>query len=125
MDVGTKVLVFSDGLDVRRTLEIARVNAEEIGFIGASTTPTVSYLSARADRWMLLVALDAASFGVGTSLTNDFKSLSTGEKSKPLNIVIKLAEINGKPCIKLSDDLGKVRLSLSLSVVRMYDGSGA
>ena len=41
-------------------------------------------------------------------MTNDFKKLSNGEKSKALNIVIKLSEIEGKPCIKLSDDIGKV-----------------
>jgi len=81
IDVSTKMIVFSDALDVKRTLEIKRVNEEEIGF--------------------------QASFGVGTSLTNDFKSTLTGEESKALHIVIKLSEINGKPCVKLSDDLGK------------------
>jgi nicotinate phosphoribosyltransferase len=39
--------------------------------------------------------------GVGTKLTNDF------EDSPALNMVIKLAEINGIPTVKLSDDKGK------------------
>ncbi|ODV90604.1 hypothetical protein CANCADRAFT_108275 [Tortispora caseinolytica NRRL Y-17796] len=37
------------------------------------------------------------SFGIGTHFTNDFTD------SKPLNIVIKISAINGKPAIKLSD----------------------
>lgn len=48
------------------------------------------------------------SFGIGTSLTNDFQSLSKESKSKALNMVIKLASINGEPCIKISDELTKV-----------------
>lgn len=50
-----------------------------------------------------------ASFGIGTSFTNDFRSVSSGgkEECRPLNIVIKLSSVNGKPCIKLSDDLTK------------------
>jgi len=41
------------------------------------------------------------SFGIGTHLTNDFPG------STPLNIVIKLAECNGVPVVKLGDDVGK------------------
>lgn len=41
-----------------------------------------------------------ASYGVGTNLTNDVGF-------KPLNIVIKLWEIDGNPTVKLSDDDGK------------------
>ncbi|KAF8339683.1 Quinolinate phosphoribosyl transferase [Cantharellus anzutake] len=78
--VHEKVIIYSDGLDLERSLRI-RKDTEHLGFL--------------------------ASFGVGTYLTNDFKSVTTGQKSKALNIVIKLAEINGKPCVKLSDDPGK------------------
>jgi nicotinate phosphoribosyltransferase len=54
----------------------------------------------------------SAIFGIGTFLTNDFRSLSNGEKSKPLNIVIKLSSVDNRPCIKLSDEVTKVRLAL-------------
>lgn len=40
------------------------------------------------------------SFGVGTAITNS-------TPLKPLNMVMKLVEANGKPCVKLSDSLGK------------------
>jgi nicotinate phosphoribosyltransferase len=35
IDVSTKMIVFSDALDVKRTLEIKRVNEAEIGFQGS------------------------------------------------------------------------------------------
>ena len=57
-------------------------------------------------------SLLSATFGIGTFLTNDFRSLSNGEKSKPLNIVIKLSSVNNQPCIKLSDDVTKVHIAL-------------
>ena len=50
-----------------------------------------------------------ASFGIGTFLTNDFRKVSDpSQVSKALNIVIKLNKIDGKECVKLSDDKGKV-----------------
>lgn len=51
-----------------------------------------------------------ASFGIGTSLTNDFKSVSSGgkEKSRALNMVIKLHSVGYEPCVKISDELTKV-----------------
>jgi len=81
VDWKTKTIMFSDGLDVDKCIHINNI-AKDIGFISA--------------------------FGVGTSLTNDFKKKSSqGETSKPLNMVIKLAEISGKSCIKISDDVFK------------------
>lgn len=77
-----KTIIFSDGLDVAKALKL-REQARGLGFL--------------------------TSFGVGTSLTNDFQSVSSGgkEKSKALNMVIKLASVDGKPCVKISDELSK------------------
>ncbi|KAL5358902.1 Quinolinate phosphoribosyl transferase [Aspergillus floccosus] len=75
-----KAVVFSDSLDIEHCLEY-KVIAEEAGF-----RPV---------------------FGVGTFFTNDFVNKSNGEKSKPLNIVIKIATANGRPAVKLSDNMGK------------------
>ncbi|EIW73623.1 hypothetical protein TREMEDRAFT_71010 [Tremella mesenterica DSM 1558] len=76
-----KRVVFSDGLDVEKAIALQKV-CDEIGM--------------------------SAAFGIGTSLTNDFmKASDPSQVSKPLNIVIKLSEINGLDCVKLSDDKGK------------------
>ncbi|KAG8740189.1 nicotinate phosphoribosyltransferase [Ceratobasidium sp. 414] len=80
IDHGKKVIVFSDGLDVEHALEIKK-EVDKTGFI--------------------------AVFGIGTFLTNDYKRLDNGERSMPLNMVIKLSSIEGKLCVKISDEISK------------------
>lgn len=88
VDPSTKLIVFSDGLDVKRCLELQAL-AQEAGILAGFGTCVLSHT------------------GVGTSLTNDFTRKSTGERSKPLNMVIKLYCIEGHPAVKISDDLTK------------------
>ncbi|KAE8266758.1 hypothetical protein A4X09_0g5589 [Tilletia walkeri] len=106
VDPSTKVIIYSDGLDVEKCIDLAKFS-KEIG-IGAG-------------------------FGIGTSLTNDFLKSSSSpsstsssidiseapvppdrslpaskqNKSKALNMVIKLSSINGEPTVKISDELSK------------------
>ena len=81
VDPKTKFIVFSDALDVQRAIKLQGAT-EEAG-IGAS-------------------------FGIGTSLTNDFVKVSNpSQKSTPMNMVIKMKYCNGKRVIKLSDDVLK------------------
>lgn len=101
-----KLLVFSDSLDVDACLKIKKAS-DEVGF-------QCKHIELGGYRCGLTVP--PASFGVGTSLTNDFKKLSNGEKSKPLNIVIKLGAIDGKECIKISDDIMKVSTRRTQSI---------
>lgn len=73
IDSMSKVLVFSDNLDLAKAVDLYR------------------HFSSRVN----------LSFGIGTRLTCDIPQV------KPLNIVIKLVECNGKPVAKLSDSPGK------------------
>ncbi|AJZ91890.1 Nicotinate phosphoribosyltransferase [Beauveria bassiana D1-5] len=73
IDPLSKVLVFSDNLDLKKAVELYRRFSSRVNL----------------------------SFGIGTRLTCDIPQV------KPLNIVIKLVECNGKPVAKLSDSPGK------------------
>jgi len=72
IDPKRKTIIYSDGLDFPKMIEIWKRYAGEVGI----------------------------AFGIGTNLTNDVGLT-------PMNIVIKLTQCNGKPCIKLSDVPGK------------------
>ncbi|KAH8822815.1 Quinolinate phosphoribosyl transferase [Flagelloscypha sp. PMI_526] len=77
-----KTVIYSDGLDVPLTLKLQEHCTKEVGM--------------------------KAAFGIGTNLTNDFtKKSDPACKSKALNIVVKLATLDGKGCVKISDDLTK------------------
>lgn len=78
IDSTTKTIVFSDGLDVDKAIRVAEHCKGKI----------------------------RCSFGIGTHFTNDFKD-NNGNKSKPMNIVIKLRKCNGTEVVKISDEPGK------------------
>ncbi|KAJ4479922.1 nicotinate phosphoribosyltransferase [Lentinula aciculospora] len=81
IDHREKMIIYSDSLNLDKALKLKK-QADEIGF--------------------------KASFGIGTFLTNDFvKASDPNRKSPALNMVIKLAEVDGKSCVKISDDLRK------------------
>ena len=102
IDHESKILVYSDALTIERCLAIKK-QCDELGF---SKGGFLSLVFGCRSHWF------SVTFGIGTFLTNDFRSLSNGDKSKPLNIVIKLSSVNGLPCIKLSDDVTKVRINV-------------
>lgn len=78
IDPTTKTIVFSDGLDVE----------------------TAKYLAGYCEGRI------RCSFGIGTNFTNSYLN-SDGEKSKPLNMVIKLRRCDGIEVVKLSDNPAK------------------
>ncbi|EHS52427.1 Nicotinate phosphoribosyltransferase [Rhizobium sp. PDO1-076] len=77
-DPRKKLLIFSDGLDVDAIIDTYRHFAGRVRM----------------------------SFGWGTNLTNDFAGCAPHEIAglKPISIVCKVAEANGRPAVKLSDN---------------------
>ncbi len=78
-DTKTKLLVFSDGLDVRAIENLYNQFSNQARL----------------------------SFGWGTMLTNDFIGLSEGSDANPISLVCKAVSVNGKATVKISDDIGK------------------
>lgn len=77
-DPREKLLIFSDGLDVDAIIE------------------TYRHFEGRV----------RMSFGWGTNLTNDFIGCAPHRVSglKPISIVCKVSDANGRPAVKLSDN---------------------
>ncbi|KAF0116450.1 MAG: nicotinate phosphoribosyltransferase [Rhodobacteraceae bacterium] len=78
-DPRTKLVIFSDGLDVEKIEELyAQFNGRV-----------------------------KVSFGWGTMLTNDFRGLVPGDALAPFSLVCKALSANGRPTVKLSDNPAK------------------
>ena len=78
-DPTTKLVIFSDGLDVDKIVEL---HAQFAGRVRVS-------------------------FGWGTMLTNDFKGLVAGDALAPFSLVCKAVSADGRPTVKLSDNPSK------------------
>ncbi len=75
-DPREKRVIFSDGLDVDKIIEL---HAQFSGRVKAS-------------------------FGWGTLLTNDFRGLTRGDALAPFSLVCKAVKANGRATVKLSDN---------------------
>ena len=75
-DPKEKLVIFSDGLDVGKIVELQRQFAGRV----------------------------KVSFGWGTMLTNDFRGLVAGDALAPFSLVCKAVSADGRPTVKLSDN---------------------
>ena len=78
-DPTQKLVIFSDGLDVDKIVELQTQFAGRV----------------------------RVSFGWGTMLTNDFKGLTENDTLAPFSLVCKAISANGNPTVKLSDNPNK------------------
>jgi nicotinate phosphoribosyltransferase len=78
-DPRQKLVIFSDGLDVDKIVELHQQ------FLGRVKV----------------------SFGWGTMLTNDFRGLTESDALAPFSVVCKAVSANGRPTVKLSDNPNK------------------
>ena len=75
-DPREKLVIFSDGLDVEKILELYRKFQGRV----------------------------RVSFGWGTLLTNDFRGLTPDDRLAPFSLVCKAVSAEGRPTVKLSDN---------------------
>ena len=75
-DPREKLVIFSDGLDAGKIVELHQQFAGRV----------------------------RVSFGWGTMLTNDFKGLTDGDTLAPFSLVCKAVRAEGRPTVKLSDN---------------------
>ena len=75
-DPAQKRIIFSDGLDVDKIIELHRQFNDQVN----------------------------VSFGWGTLLTNDFRGLVPADALAPFSLVCKAVSANGRPTVKLSDN---------------------
>ncbi|WP_415404986.1 nicotinate phosphoribosyltransferase [Tateyamaria sp. SN3-11] len=78
-DPREKLVIFSDGLDAGKIIELHQQFAGRV----------------------------KVSFGWGTMLTNDFKGLTKDDRLAPFSLVCKAVSANGQPTVKLSDNPNK------------------
>ena len=78
-DPTQKLVIFSDGLDVDKMVELQTQFAGRV----------------------------RVSFGWGTLLTNDFRGLTPDDRLAPFSLVCKAVSANGRPTVKLSDNPNK------------------
>lgn len=108
IDFRTRSIIYSDALNIEKALKI-KAQCDEIGFTCG--------LFISHNHFTDLTITVQGSFGIGTFLTNDFARVSDNQqRSRALNMVIKLAEVNGEPCIKISDEIMKVCTGLKGSI---------
>ena len=75
-DPTEKLVIFSDGLDVEKIIELEKQFRGRV----------------------------RVSFGWGTLMTNDFRGLVPGDALAPFSLVCKAVKANGRPTVKLSDN---------------------
>lgn len=78
-DPRDKLVIFSDGLDEQKIIDLHRQFSGRV----------------------------RVSFGWGTLLTNDFRGLVKGDQLAPFSLVCKAVRANGRPTVKLSDNPNK------------------
>ncbi|GGG80110.1 nicotinate phosphoribosyltransferase [Salipiger pallidus] len=78
-DPTQKLVIFSDGLDVDKILELKEKFRDRV----------------------------RVSFGWGTLLTNDFRGLTQDDRLSPFSLVCKAVSADGNPTVKLSDNPNK------------------